>query len=116
MKTSREILYENGIDPDQHEDDLDSSLLRAIERNTNQFKQEWISVNERTPELIDKKDYSENVWATDGKEVFIMCYCWVKNEGFFWGDCNMKVDGDGEFGDYNVTHWQPLIIPELPKQ
>lgn len=91
-------------------------ILDAMEEYASQFKQEWISVRDRTPDFVKDKDYSENVWATDGDRVFVMAYCYVANEGFFWANCNMVVDGEAEFDDdYGITHWMPLYVPKPPK-
>ncbi len=66
---------------------------------------EWISVNDRLPEIGTNKQYphcSDNVIATSGKSVFLAYY-----EDGEW--CNTKTD----FPTNVVTHWQPL--PKPPK-
>lgn len=102
-------LHKEGINP--------YAFVIGYKSAINKIKQEWISVHSRTPDLIDGKDYSENVWATDGKEVFIMSFCFVPDDGFYWSDCYMKADGDGDLcDDYGITHWMHFIIPTPPKQ
>lgn len=82
-----------------------------------QYGKEWVSVEERTPEVPEGKDNSENVFAICGSRLRIMAYCYIEmgeDSGWAWCDCNGDIHGDPEFdGDYKVTHWMPL--PELPK-
>ena len=74
----------------------------------------WIDVNEDTP------SDGVPVFAWDGKKMFISAYCYVENEGWFWGavystpwgnqkgwGCECEVDDE-----YKVTHWMPF--PEDP--
>lgn len=76
------------------------------------MKNNWISVKERLPEIIDGKDYSENVLAVINNTLFIMCYCFIDN-GWVWTNCYGNIEEEGIFDDdYYPTHWQPL--PELP--
>lgn len=75
----------------------------------------WISVNERLPELIEGEDYSANVLAVENGVLRVMAYCYLPGEdgGFIWGNCYGDIDGDCEVDDeYEPTHWMPL--PELP--
>lgn len=77
----------------------------------------WIDATIKTPPLIDKENYSENVWAICNGELMIMCYCYIPGEdgGFVWANCGGNIHGDAEFDDdYEVTHWQPF--PKLPKK
>jgi len=74
-------------------------------------KYEWIDCKERTPELIDGEDYSENVFAIADGILMIMCYCYIPGDdgGFVWANCNNKIDGDAEFDDeYEVIKWKPI--------
>lgn len=78
-----------------------------------QFKAKWVSVEERLPNLIKDKDYSENVWAWCDGELKVMNLCYMHDHGYAWADCYGDINGDGEFdGDYKVTHWQPF--PKYP--
>lgn len=82
----------------------------------------WVNACERTPDLIEGEDYSENVFAIcEGLSgIQVMCLCWNPSEddaerGYFWANAYGKIDGECEFDDdYKVTHWQSL--PTTPKQ
>lgn len=75
---------------------------------------QWIDVNELLPQYKDsgKADYSENVFTTDGKDVFIMARCYVET-GWLWGNCYGDIDGDPEVDDQyeNIIKWMPLPKP-----
>ena len=73
------------------------------------------------PDLIEGKDFSDNVLAevegyTDPQ---VMCLCWIASEndgesGYAWANCYGKIDGECEFDDnYNVIRWTE--IPTTPK-
>lgn len=72
----------------------------------------WIDVNVATPDLIEGKDYSENVFAIVDGELKVMCYGYYHDSecgGFFWANCNGDIFGEAEWDDdYNVTAWMPL--------
>lgn len=77
---------------------------------------DWIDVKERTPDLIEGKDYSENVLAVLNGRLAVMAYCYIKDDdgGWFyaWANCYGNIDGECEWDDnYNVTHWMPLPDP-----
>jgi hypothetical protein len=77
---------------------------------------EWISVKDRTPDMIEGEDYSENVLAILDGQLAVMCYCYIAGEGGGWGwsNCYNKIDGDAEFDDnYYPTHWQPFPSIEI---
>lgn len=80
---------------------------------------EWISVKDRTPQLIEGYDYSANVLAVLDGQLAVMCYAYnhgdEETSGYYWANCYDDINGDGEWDDdYTPTHWMPL--PELPKQ
>lgn len=81
----------------------------------------WIDVKDRLPDFIEGKDYSENVWAWENNHTAaqIMCLALEQDDeggwGKVWCNCYEKVYGEGEYDDnYEVTHWQPLLIPSPP--
>jgi hypothetical protein len=58
----------------------------------------WISVKERLPE-----ETLAYVWGSDGKVVLLL-----SNQYYSWDQVLLE--------DYGVTHWQPVIAPEPPKE
>ena len=73
----------------------------------------WVSVEDRLPENIEGKDYSENVFAWCNNQLMVMCLALVPDDNnkmcYAWCNCGGKIDGDGEFDDnYYPTHWKPL--------
>ncbi len=79
----------------------------------------WIDSNEYRPELIQGKDYSENVWGYDPEYEKILVVClFVESDGeWFWCNCYGEVFGDGKAlldDAYNIKYWQPIAIPEKP--
>lgn len=73
----------------------------------------WISAEDELP-YFPKRGSSKNVWATDGFEIFIASV-FDDDDGWLWANCYGNVFGKGEIDDdYKITHWQPLVIPELP--
>lgn len=83
-----------------------------------QAKEEWIKVEDKVPEMIEGKDYSENVIAIcDGKRM-VMNYARIYDDGnsfYAWCNCYGDIDGDAEFDDeYNPNMWVPIPIP--PKE
>ena len=100
--------------PARPNDDFDLLVGELILRFDE--KTQWIDANKETPELIKDEDYSENVLAVCNGQLSVMCYCYIPGEdgGYFWANCNNRIDGDAEFDDnYEVTHWQNF--PSLPK-
>jgi len=92
--------------------------LKALQLSAHcKDKDEWVSLNRTSPNLIEGKNYSENVLAWCNNELKVMCYCYIDSEddeerGYVWADCNYDINGDAEFDDdYDVTHWQPLPSP-----
>lgn len=84
-------------------------------------KEKWISVKDRLPDYIkiDKKekDYSENVFTTDGKDIYVMARCYVEDaDGWLWGNCLGDINGEAEVDDdySHITHW--MSLPSLPKE
>ena len=72
-----------------------------------------MSVEDRLPENIAGKDYSENVFTWCNNQLMIMCLALVPDDNnkmcYTWFNCDGKIDGDGEFDDnYYPTHWQAL--------
>jgi hypothetical protein len=76
----------------------------------------WIDVKDRTPDAIEGKDYSENVFVICDGKLEVMSYGWVDAEpegGWVWSNCYGDINGEGEWDDdYKPTHWMPL--PSLP--
>lgn len=71
----------------------------------------WINVKDAMPDYIEGEDFSENVFTTDGKDIFIMSrYYDYDAEGWMWANCYGRIDGDGEIDDdySDMTHWMPL--------
>lgn len=73
----------------------------------------WISVEDRLPEMIAGKDYSENVIVWLDGERKIMNYALIPDDNnnlcYAWCMVYDGLDGDAEFDDnYYPTHWQPL--------
>jgi len=73
----------------------------------------WISVEDRLPEMITGKDYSENVIVWLNEERKIMNYALLPDDNnnlcYAWCMVYDGLDGDAEFDDnYYPTHWQPL--------
>lgn len=78
----------------------------------------WIAVEERLPDLIEGKDYSENVLVACRNELMVMQRCFIKNDDddwvYYWCNCYGNINGDGKLDDeYNPTHW--MSLPEIPK-
>jgi hypothetical protein len=85
-------------------------------------QQKWISVSERTPDLIEGKDYSENVLVVYNGRLEVMSFgygqCEFENGeegyGWFWANCYGDIHGDADWDDdYRPTHWQPLPQPPV---
>lgn len=78
----------------------------------------WVRVEDRLPEIIEGKDYSENVFAWCNGQIMIMCRTWVDGEpesGYVWANCYDDIDGEGIWDEnYYPTHWQPLQLPSPP--
>lgn len=93
-------------------------IYSAMDTYAKQFleaKNGWIDVRERTPELIEGKNHSDNVLVICNGQIEIMCYCHEPIEeelgnGFFWDYPKDKVR-DWVHTDYNITHWQYLPKP-----
>lgn len=80
----------------------------------------WIPTTESTPDCLPGKDYSENVFTTDGKNIYVMAYCYEHDAGgFLWGNCYGEIDGDPQTDDEysGITHWRliPSDLPPPPK-
>lgn len=80
----------------------------------------WVSVNNRTPELIEGKDYSEIVHAWNEKHGYMYVrLCWINdgdNSGYAWDihSSQYGIDTDPEETMYEEdfpTHWQELRNP-----
>lgn len=90
----------------------DIAELYSLSRN----KEEWVSCEDRLPDLIAGKDYSENVFAIERGELRVMALVYINEDdqtaGYIWANCYGDINGDAEMDDdYQVTHWQPLPIP-----
>lgn len=78
-------------------------------------------VSEALPETKDYRNgscYSETVWATDGKEIYVMRYAYVtdddNNRLFAWCNCYNNLEGDGEYDDnYIILGWKPINKPVI---
>ena len=78
----------------------------------------WIDAKKEKPKLLENENYSLNVLAISNGCLMVMCYCYNPSDyedgGFFWANCNGKIDGDAEFDDdYDVTHWQHFPSVEV---
>lgn len=74
----------------------------------------WISVNDRLPDKLTDHDSSANVLATDGKQVFVMAYCYVVDGKYWqWGMVYDGLDGEPHTDEPydDITHWQPIPKP-----
>ena len=79
------------------------------------MKNKWIDVDLCTPEINPKTLCSENVWATDGKQIFVANY-FYDGKSYNWANCYGNVFGDGEFDDdFQIMQWQRIIIPDIKK-
>ena len=75
---------------------------------------DWISTKDRTPELLEGRNYSPNVFAWCNDELMVMSYVYINNDGWFWASANGDIYGHAELDDdYQPIHWMPL--PEPPK-
>ena len=78
-------------------------------------EQQWISVDERLPDLLEHGIYSEDVMAAivDGNQdrwrVFARLQVEEINEPTYW-----RIEDDNFYRPIKVTHWMPL--PSLPEQ
>ena len=104
--------------PDNEQDSEFEDRISDLEEIENVLsKNGWINAMDEQPTLNDE-NYSENVLAICNGQLMVMCYCYNPSEddaerGFFWSNCNGKIDGDAEFDDeYDVTFWQyfPSIV------
>ncbi len=119
-KTKDEILIKSGWSLSCTWDQLRGAAHSAMQQFSDQevakAKDEWVSVEDRTPELIPGKDYSENVFAILGGKLRVMAYCYIDDDedsGYAWCDCMNDIYGDPEFDDnYYPTHW--MSFPKLP--
>jgi hypothetical protein len=71
-------------------------------------EREWISVNDRLPELGDGKYASVGVLVSDGERVIPMDYCrdWIRGKEvlrFKWRGV--------VFMPWNIAYWMPLPPP-----
>ena len=78
----------------------------------------WIDFSVQRPPFIDGENFSENVWgwnADDNTAIIVQYY--EDSDGWHWGHTYGNVWGDAFFDDdYNITHWQPILIPGSPEQ
>ena len=74
----------------------------------------WIDAEKQKPELIDGKDYSENVLGWDGLHILVVSFS-IDSDGWHWANAYGDVWGDAEFDDdYDIKLWQPILIPKPP--
>ena len=95
-----------------------NNILRLVEAKIQSLKtitpnNGWISVEDRLPEMITGKEYSENVIVWLNEERKIMNYALLPDDNnnlcYAWCMVYDGLDGDAEFDDnYYPTHWQPL--------
>jgi len=75
----------------------------------------WISVEEKLPDMIEGKTYSENVLVFCDGEVMVMAFGYMDFDddgGYGWSNCYGDINGDPEYdADYHPTHWQPIPKP-----
>jgi hypothetical protein len=114
MKTAIEILLENRVIDElsvNYEDyefvsDDPKKLLPSIEQYANQFKLEWISVNDNLVKPIDHQRYE--VFGMRRKKR-------SKKEIGPWIDFAYALDGGFinviDSIDYQITHWRELPTP-----
>jgi hypothetical protein len=82
----------------------------------------WISVDDRLPDFMQDKDFSENVigicrynndktYMSVFQRIYVNdSWAWSKISAFFSDIREAECDFDD---DYDITHWQPL--PSAPK-
>lgn len=96
---------------------MGTKMIEAMEEYATQEKQGWVKTSERLPELIEGKDYSNNVFAFDNGDIKVMCYVFIQDgdqSGYIWANCYGDINGDAEMDDeYAPTHWMPL--PQKPE-
>jgi len=94
-----------------------TGLERVTKATIPTVKDGWVSVEDRLPEIIEGKDYSENVFAWCNGKKMIMCRTWVDGEpesGYVWANCYDDINGEGIWDEnYSPTHWQPLPSPPI---
>ena len=78
----------------------------------------WIDSNLRKPPLVEGQDYSEKVWGWDANQnATLVVEFYHDSDGWHWANAYGNVWGDAFFDDdYNITHWQPILIPGSPEQ
>lgn len=115
--SAQEKAFESGVDW------LKTEMLHRL--STLPPQGEWISVEDRLPEINPDTDSSSNVFAIVNGDVLIMAYVWVDDaedengkdvSGYVWANCCGDINGDAEWdNNYEVTHWQPLPSPPTKK-
>lgn len=110
-------LIENNRRLREYNEELQLLLDKANEQlqkgNIPNVNRCWVDCNERLPDLIQDKDYSENVLAWCNNQLLIMCLFWVNgvdehDSGYIWCQ-SYYIDGEGQSDDeYAPTHWMPL--------
>ena len=76
----------------------------------------WIDSTDRTPEIIEGRQYSENVLVKCNGRVMVMCFFFNNDPQHpqrsftYWSNCHNVIDGDCSFDKNNdfPTHWQPI--------
>ena len=81
---------------------------------------QWIPVTEALPDMIEGKEYSENVLAIESNHtsplVMSLAMMWDDGKPYWcWGNNYGDIFGDSSADDeYEVTHWCPITIPPMP--
>lgn len=92
-----------------------SEIINCLHLKQLKEMNDFIPVSERLPETKDYPDgtsYSDTVWATDGKNIYVMRYASLGHDDYGWCNCYNDVEGDGEFDDdYNIIAWKPINKP-----
>ena len=99
MKTKEEILNEFGCPPIPFDENVTMyypAILSAMDEYASQFRQEWIPVEERLPDII------EDLWTTINinGNTFVQKNWYIK-----------PIQKWDLYGEY-VTAWQPIIKPQ----
>ena len=97
-------------------------IMKQIDDDFADVVSRWVSVNDRTPKLIEGKDYSEIVHGWNDKHGYMYVrLCWINdgdNSGYSWDihSSQYGIDTDPEETMYEEdfpTYWQELKKPNV---
>ena len=86
--------------------------LVLLQQSVEKLDDGWRDATKELPELIQGKDYSENVFAKvkGCDEIEVMCIGLIQDGGIGnlkWANCYGDIYGDGYYDDeYEVTEWK----------